>query len=1233
MSSKISKADEIKRAIAAVAGPSGTLPLFPSNKPTNVTAALEDSQKSESKSKDADDSTGSSRSSLELPQTGPKKGKALKPSPFPKVAEKRHNKDTFEIPKLSHSASSSQQTADADSNTFVSPVLKNIKESSKNTQLDDQPVEFSTVKLKRVVYNSHSTKDSEDKEEPAKSSLTFGGEKASSVHKTNEKVKETETETETNTETETEAEGKPALPTATDDKKTDTKAPFLKPKPLPSSKSAGTGPSTRETKINVSDPVAEDDDSHEDFRRIPLRKVVPEPEVEQEEKVVSDSHAKIITPISNSPVPGLRRFQTTREHNTHNQLSSSINGRVPMPGMASSRTSTASRTQSSVPSTPPPPERTRSVLTSSPSIRSGPKFSPSTIDLRASSSLSPAGSFLASRSSTSISIPRQKSPSRGGFVQSAMLRREGTISRPRSDSNSNGNSSSNIFDGIVLANPATAPGTRSPSPFRHSRTQSANNVENIGSSLSQSTFNSKISHSKSVTDVSSTNGFQGDDELHEDETSDTPEKSTLPPSRSSSNLLEERAPLTPQHAGPSLKSSDSRRWSPTRQTWLGNALKKTSQNHGPSFDNTSSVNRASTVKSQSPTRIARGSSFVADKPVFAKPPETPPPRGSHPHKLADHSNNPNDEAETSDQATPSEDTLETKNSSHHELPIPPPSRGKLPIPPAKNDKLFRSSTSISRVKSVKPPVPKKPDFNDSVSSKPELPSDALAKLRALRSGNKNASTPPASGNSSPSKSDNDLEQVKDTLRRANTLQYKASRNGEHKLPPKPLNYRKAHPETLKEDEEESDENDEYRPPLPTRPSVLAAKYEDEGEPPKLPLRRTIVQKNTEPLPPVPDELKNKTQSADSAADAEDPVMEARRVLFGPNATEKAQKEADEKLYNSPHIPAVLNKKTAKSFASDLSAVLQRGKPLVSVNDSNKSFSPSFQGRMAGIKSTPTFDEAETSSQRSFRGRSSDDSIEPDTKVELKHMTKGRAKGPKGRRLPKNVTSNSSPSLNTLKPGPSSRLGAPSFSHQRQRSRSLSPGDVRRATESLSSDNSFQFPKNSSRVGRIVRPKYSFEPESDDEDSIPNAPPSRPASAGTAPLIVPKHRKPLPATPSATLSNDNKQEAIYESVLSRSNTFKPAVRKSSQTVAKNLQRAKESAASAAALKQSVKSQSLEKEFSTDDGLDKVPRKPISRNDTGASTESNSSSKTQPAVARKLVKPIPPPKPRQLSATLK
>lgn len=1298
-STKLSKAEEIKKTIAAVAGPSGTLPLFPSNNSQALPKA-----------------TDTPIINIDKKSPTVKKTLADKNSSVKKVDD---SKPEFISTSLKHRDVSPDKDLEAsshskldDSNIFPQPKLKSIS-SRPNTKIHTPAITeeqdlFPPIKLKRVVQNPPvEPSDTEEIKSPIPTSKPNG---SSSPHVTTPLTpQEPIVPSDAKNLDSPKSKFKPSTPILP--KKPSTIIPSPKPRSLSSQKSTpvkseNSEPSKKnptpveksQEEIDKTDDLEVKSDKQEEFKSITLKSVKNSTPVESKSDEFNNGPT-IIAPLSSSVYPstpssssstGLRRFQSTRESNTHSQVSSTVNGRVPMPGMAKSPTNVRSSTATV---TTPPPVSEKPKPFASPSsrqsLRPTPNLSPNSSDVR--QSLSPAGSFLASR--PAVALPRPKSPSRGGFVQSAMLKRENTVIRPRSDSSSSTAQSGNIFDGIILASPSSRiSGSRSPSPSRHGRTQSATNIDTtkfatIGGRFYKSQHNSSTSLepklSKMSLDDSDIPNISEPEpaEVAEAENDEVHSEKPIPPPSRGSRKSEDKSatspPLSANHTGSGLKSSDSRRWSPVRQTWLESALMKTSSNS--SLESPTLINRIPTVlRAPSPTRTTRGNSINSGK--LLKP-SIPPSKVLPHHSPALHSvtlseptwneheevslpklNETEDNENKKSQVEQEEKeevpvALTDENSNvtpkNVEPPMPPPSRTKslaqnnskpLPVKPIsmKPEGLSRSATtSLGRGNSRQPAIPKKPDL----SSKPALPSDALEKLRALRSNIQSSYH-----NEGEAQPKSDVEQVKATLRRSNTMQYQSGgtiRRPGRPTPPKSLASRR-----LKEDQE-------VKPPLPVRPSernidtvreddrikIRRGEEKEEEAPPRLPPRKTVIEKHAEPLPPVPSSLKSKpiTDSAENS----DPVLEARRVLYGPTDQEK---EADENFYsNTPNIPSVLNKKTAKSFASDLSAVLQRGSPLVSLKDTEKSFSPSFE-RMSGMRKSKTFDSSEIDSSypgsAGRRGAGKTVEAESEQKVELQHLTKARAKGPRGRRLPKTVSGSSSGSTTPTLRTPGGRSGGFKPTHQRQRSRSLSPvldhsrGYSNVSPSSLSSPLPPRaFVKASNNIDR------ENETESSQED-IPEAPPSR-AIVGKGEsngnLLIPKTRKQLPLPPSPggsravsplTKTHSHPSSLTPSPLSSPSHSVplkqvspnpaagavvnlarhKPIIRKSSQSVAKNLQ------------KQPPIVPLPTEEDETIENNDDIAH---NKNEPSSPVVLTPSPSTPLALPRKPVKAIPP-KPRQLSS---
>lgn len=612
--------------------------------------------------------------------------------------------------------------------------------------------------------------------------------------------------------------------------------------------------------------------------------------------------------ISGKPsTASLKKFQATSEHNTHNQVSYEVNGRVPLPGMTSK--STVSSTMAPRPAGIPKSQSSYTIGSTlnshSPSPPKGsflasrpqPSFMTSQmLDMPPKPHASPPpGSFLASRSSSPISITH--SPTRGGFIQSAMLRNEG-INRTRAGSTDSLHSI-NSFSEISLVNPISRSSSRTPSPIRvHGRTKSTTSIDNSADAKKNFINDKNDRFNKSINfgsvDLSKPRpvGHFCDD----------------------SNIKEDDSAIR----------RDSRRWSPSRPSWLENAINKS-----PSMSGIDSINKSATHLSGTKT------ASVSFKPVA--PAKPPPPRKPTAIALSEPSL-PDDEDEST------------------------------------NDLNFSSvSSSIGRPATLKPSpvsIDSKP-FQPRISSKPVPPgigskpsADAIEKLRLLRAGTTSKSMP-----ESPAKT----------------------------------------PPTEEEEKEESTSS------LPIRPKSTPLPFEVK---PRLrpPISRGIKPQPRTPFPAVPPSLVPKSRPVNAEIPAEPLIMK-----YHPT------EEEDSSLDNAS-IPTVLSKKTAHSFASDLSAVLKRGKPLVPLEDTNTSFSPRFErfAEFSGPKKSHTFEDTLSSN-------SGNKTLQSKQK-QLTHMTKSRAKGPK-RRLPKATTLPVNASLKI---------------HTRQRSRSLSPKPSQKNSISSSS---------------------------------------------------------------------------------------------------------------------------------------------------------------------------------------
>lgn len=843
------------------------------------------------------------------------------------------------------------------------------------------------------------------------------------------------------------------------------------------------------------------------------------------------------TIISNRPSSaGLRKFQNTKEHNNHNQVSNSINGMVPLPGMSKSNSFAVGSTLSNKVTSP-----RGSFL----STRPQPKFSPNTVDLTPKAPSSPAGSFLATRSPSPVS--RSKSPVRGGFVQSAMLKREGTLSL-RSRAGSTDSPPPSLADSpiISLVNPVARVSSRSPSPSRaYSHTQS-NSISSLTGNYATISGYPKKNES----------GDESPPRARLEKQSrggnfPTPERNDSTRSLNSSNSVEDLRVVKPAsenneevtlESSPTRESvtpkSDARRWSPVRSTWLESALKKS-----PS---TSGVDRAGTVRANPSIPLPRtGSAFA--RPTPPKPPAkyTRPPSGVKPSEPSvDDSTEKNLEGNKVEQ--PESLNEETAVENKKEQPaIERTLSTKKPVPPPP-----RAASTLARAPSAKPTPPKKPDGT-------KVPSEALERLRQLRAGTLN--------NSNSERDAANLARLKATVSR-----YKASRENqddgdkEEDRPPLPTRPGETAPALAPPSrgspartpiQEKDDSDDETnRPPLPKRPSE-STDLPVKPTPRALPKAPEFAKETPRALPKAPESAKENLNEdlpiKRHVPEHHPPPPPVRRgggapsttfrVAFPPSliphtrslepelppepVTMKYQPAPDtDTTLDNAAIPSAITKKTAKSFASNLSEVLQRGKGLSPLEDTTTSFSPRFE-RMtdfAGPKKAKTFDDSillpSSSSKES-------------QKKELTHITKTRAKGPK-RRLPKAATAPAAPA-NTI--SDTSERGR---THMRQRSRSLSPFPKESAprresirayqsestTPQRSSSPPPPFPRRSGKIenaAEIFAPSNSFKPKPVIRGGL-NVPKTR-INAIPAASEVPRP-KPVISKPSRVVSDKMKVSA-------------------------------------------------------------------------------------------------------------
>lgn len=1178
-SSSISKAEEIKRTIAAIAGPSGTLPLFPSSQSiTKSSPAPKSNVQKSNVEKNQEEATSSSKISL-------------KPSHFSN-SEKESDSNRFEITKLISTPKGSSHVNpknDTHSNIFVAPTLKSTtgsKFSHKKEENNDEAVLFTNIKLKRIV------------DDPAPQVTNQQPAIMTDVSKTN---KQNSDGTLNRDSFEDEESSPIANSNSPSNKKVVPKALPPKPKSLASKKTVLTPkPNENSQEIDI-EKFRNLEDNHKNITR----------NRENDFQNHKPSEPISISPVPKTSVSGLRSFQITKEHNKHDQMASSINGNVPMPGMTSSFQSSKQLSASFSP-TPPPREQSEYRFSSPTrhSTYSGSNFSVSVSYIKASPGrIGSPGGFLASRASTTFSISRPSSPTKGGFVQSAMLKRENTLARQRNNS-ANDAGSANIFDGIALAAPTDNLSSLK-SVYRHSRTGSttstdsrhetegdrqSNGLFHNESSLKPSHFpkngekyemsQSVLGHPFKTSTKSNTN-----ESVDDNETSvESSQQHFATPAKSPSRFTENRTSSIMHSPSNNLKHTDSRRWSPSRQTWLENALKKTSQQTPGGYDASHSHhNRIPVPSSPVLSRSVKNDPVIAEKPVFSKPPEiqsrilkSPEPKPF----VLDSEKNIFDKAKNTDTQDNKDDNdlkIDTKKptSSFQNFET----NSTKPTIPAKKVSLGRSATSVTRNKSIPPAVPKKPDFGANFSTKPSLPADSLAKLQDLRS------------RSSVAVSDqkNTTGGDKSLLQRASSssiLDYDSV---------KPVSKFSSLGKDTKHELDSQNHMESLRSPVIGQNKTKT--FENEAN----------ISNHTSTVSLGSDRLTNKIEVKDFSNDTKDPVTEARRVLFGSNAAQNT-KPADKRPNSSSDSSSVLKKKGVSSFASNLSAALQRGNPFGAIPN-------------AGIRKAHTFDSAESAKMN----RQTDDNGEP-AKVELTHMTKSRTKGPRGRRLPKTVSSSTQ--------APNSVSGRKSI-HTRQRSRSLSPGQIQRVRASnvyiekpapfahkmlpipAASGDSLDVPKN------YVRSRYSFEPESDEETS--NTSSFYQPSSNESVVSTPKQRKPLPVPPSTSskpktglslVKNKDTDSIIsYESIPLSARSVSPSAIKLSSTIANNFQRSKE-LADATQLQNKKKENELSPGKSGSNDAESLSNSMTSQTVDGKKLERTLSTKPN--------RPVPPAKPRQLSS---
>lgn len=853
-----SKELEIKKTIEAIAGPTGSLPLFP-QKPKSISEDISDKPVSKNVVSPAAQLKSEIKQIVKQPSKSDK-------SSAPEPPAKKDEKPYYLLKKISSAKTSKPQEVEQPIYTLPKKTVDVSSFGKSKIKVDDTP-DYSLPKKKpssQVIPKTdpiYKLKDKLDK--PVDKCDNFE---------------------------------KPAKPE---------KPKFEQSKnepPVPKKKVEFAKTAESSLKNQLTPPVVNNKPStltaakqrdYEIFKK-KFEERNPIKPKDEEKNLKLAKEAPIIS--SKPSTAGLKKFQHTSEHNTHNQVSYEVNGRVPLPGMTSKSTvsSTLAPRPAGIPKSqssytigstlnshsPSPPKG--SFLASRPQ----PSFVTSQmLDMPPKPHASPPpGSFLASRSSSPISISH--SPTRGGFIQSAMLRNEG-INRTRAGSTDTLHSI-NSFSEISLVNPIGRSSSRTPSPIRvHGRTKSTTSIDNSADAKKNFINEKNDRFNKSL-------NF---------ESVDLSKPRPVGHFCDDSNSKEDDSTIR----------RDSRRWSPSRPSWLENAINKS-----PSMSGIDSINRSGTHLSGTKT------ASVSFKPVA--PAKPPPPRKPTAIVLSEPSL-PDDDDESTDDRNFSSVSSSLGRSATFK-----------PSPVNIDSKHFQSRISSK-------PVP------PGIGSKPSA--DAIEKLRLLRAGTTSKPMP-----ESPAKT----------------------------------------PPTEEEEKEEPSSS------LPIRPKSTPLPFEVKPRP-RPPISRGIKPQPRTPFPAVPPSLVPKSRPVNAEIPAEPLIMK-----YHPT------EEEDSSLDNAS-IPTVLSKKTAHSFASDLSAVLKRGKPLVPLEDTNTSFSPRFErfAEFSGPKKSHTLDEGTLSSN------SGNNTLQSKQK-QLTHMTKSRAKGPK-RRLPKATTL---------------PVNTPVKIHTRQRSRSLSP---------------------------------------------------------------------------------------------------------------------------------------------------------------------------------------------------
>lgn len=964
-----SKEEEIKRTIAAIAGPTGTLPLFPQTKlpNSNLITASPPPARNTSESTRIDFDTGSSsKQSIKVPFKSPEE------TPSFSLAQKKSGDDE----KPAYILPNKAPAIISDTRSSYTRLAKSMPTPKSKPDEDSSPVYalpmkkaplpgLKQVEADRPIYalpkRNHSFPAKEEE-----NSILIGISKKTSP-------------------------------------------PAVAPKP-------------KQLSSQLSD---KDELQIEKTEIISIEEEAPffSAEGSESSSLLNDkgSH-KIISGKTSSA--GLRKFLNTIDHNNHNQVSTSINGLVPLPGMAKSSSNSAVSFNSS-------PNTSTSPHASYLSTRATPNFSPRpSPDLNSKPSISPAGSFLASRSMSPVSRP--KSPVRGGFVQSAMLKREGTITKAQAGSPDI--SSPSLADSLVfsLVNPVARTSSRTPSPTRgHSLSQSTTSFNSVTGFSSKNATSAPALRPKPAPSESSSK-LEGMQRFEKPKA----ESSDFHNLKEEEKTVIENTPTRTSRESMSPQNAASRRWSPTRSTWLESALKKSPS---PGVEQ---LTRSNTL-AKSDSLVTSG--FASHSNGTKAVPPKPPAKWSKTHS-----------------AIPREPPL------HGDTEVAAATQNKkdpvIELKPVVSPSDPRPQPALNRSNTVKPVPPKKLDMS-------QVPSDALEKLRQLRAGTLNA------GNNAQDIAT--LARLKETVR--------GFKSNEEK-------------KQAKEEKEEKEERPLFpKPPaLSSTPPLVTPK----PLPPKPQVSRTA--QATKIRVPLPSTLIPHKYSLEPGIPDEPIVMKYQPAP-----------DTDSTLDNAA-IPSVISKRTAKSFASNLSEVLQRGKPLTSLEDTTTNFSPRFERmtEFAGPKKARTFDDdllLPTGSNK-----------EPQKK-ELVHMTKSRAKGPK-RRLPKAATAPTPASATRSMDTPNSTIRP--RTHMRQRSRSLSPG-LKQPSQFGSIDQSFHsasttpnrhrspspppFPTRPNQqvesAAKIFAPSNSFKPKPVIRGGL-NVPKVR-SSAATDPADSPGSIRPKP----------------------------------------------------------------------------------------------------------------------------